>query len=436
LKVLLIVPPNSVADRKPLGKFTLSTSPLGLSYIAAVLEANGFSVSILDLSFPTMEMERLKEKIAQFEPDIVGVSTMTSNFPSAVLVAKKAKLWNPASIVVMGGIHATFLHRDILKTVPEVDFVVRYEGEYTMSELVDALDKKGFVENVKGISYREKGQLVSTPFRSRIEDLDGLPYPAHHLLEPSFEEYISYYGKRNFPIMTTRGCPFGCIYCSTMAFHGRKYRTRSIPNVIGELRYLIERFKADNISFADDNFTLQKDRVFSLCEEIRKENLSIEWGCSARVDQVSEELLKAMKSAGCTDIFFGIESTSQRVLDIVRKRFTVKQAKDAVKTAEKLGIRTHCSFVLGLPGESERSLNNIVSFLEETKPSGRVLPNLLQILPGTELSENTEKFFRNRASISDADKTKAQLEILARFYQLNYGLTELFRIPPPEVVFE
>jgi radical SAM superfamily enzyme YgiQ (UPF0313 family) len=221
-----------------------------------------------------------------------------------------------------------------------------------------------------------------------------------------------------------------------MAFNGRKYRTRSISNVIDELEYLIEKFKVSDISFVDDNFTMQNERVLKLCEEIKKRNFSFEWGCSARVDQVSGGILKVMKSAGCRDLFFGIESASQHVLDLVRKRFKIQEAKKAVKTAEKIGIRTHCSFIIGLPGESAKSLKKIARFIEETKPSGRVLPNLLDILPGTELFERTKEYFSNQPSISDADITKAQLEIVTEFYKYNFGIKELFRITPPNVGFE
>lgn len=434
--MLLLVPPNPLAHKKLLSQFQLSSLPVGLSYIAAVLEGNGFSPTIMDLSFPDFEMEKLREKTAQLQPDIVGISSMTRNFQTAVMVARKIKLWNPACIVVMGGIHATFMHREILATVPEVDVVVRYEGEYTMSELTHAFSRNISLQSVRGISFREEDKVVSTPIRSRIEDLDRLPYPAYHLLEPNVEEYLRQFRKRNFPMMTTRGCPFSCIYCSTMAFHGRMYRTRSISNVLGELEYLIEKYKADNISFADDNFTMQNDRVFELCNQMKKRGIAIEWGCSARVDQVSEELLKSMKAAGCTDIFFGIESASQRVLNLIRKGFRVRQAKDAVKIAERLGIRTHCSFIVGLPGESSRTLSNMIRFIDETKPSGRVIPNALDILPGTELAEKEEEYFANQPTISSADVTKTQLGILTTFYRNNYGVTDLFNVAPPDVIFE
>jgi radical SAM superfamily enzyme YgiQ (UPF0313 family) len=436
LKALLIAPPQWIRGKKLLGEFCFPAVPLGLSYIAAVLESHGFSSAIMDMSFQEIGLERVEEKLAHDKPEIVGISSMTSNFQNALMVAKAVKLRSPESTVVMGGVHPTFTHKEILSTIPEVDVVVRYEGEFTMSDLADALENNRSLREVKGISFREGTRVISTPLRERIEDLDSLPFPAHHLLEPSVENYIRNFGKRSLPVITTRGCPFSCIYCSTMAFHGRKYRTRSIANVMAELEYLIEKFKADNISFIDDNFTMQNERVFAFCKEIKKRNLLIEWGCSARVDQVSEKLLKTMKEAGCNDLFLGIESVSQRVLSLVKKRYGVKQAKDAVRAAEKLGIRTHCSFIIGLPGESARTLRNMEKFVEETKPSGRVLPNLLVTFPGTELRERKSEYFSNQPSVSMADMTRTQLGIMAKFYKINYGVDKLFRVEPPNIVIE
>lgn len=436
LKVLLVAPPHWIGKKQLLGEFCFPSIPLGLSYIAGVLESNGFSPAIIDLNFQGMDLERLHDKLVRHKPEVVGISSMTSNFHNAVAVAKAVKLQNPESIVAMGGVHATFMHKEILATVPEVDVIVRYEGEITMTKLADAIAHGRSLREVEGISFKEDGEVFSTPLRERIENLDVLPYPPHHLLEPSAEEYMRFYGKRNFPVITTRGCPFSCIYCSTAAFHGRKYRTRSIASVMGELEYLIEKFKADNISFIDDNFTMQSERVKALCEEMKKRKVPIEWGCSARVDQISEELLKEMKEAGCRDIFFGIESVSQCALDLVKKGFSVQQAKDAVKTAEKLGIRTQCSFIIGLPGESPQTVRNIGKFIEETKPSGRALPNLLVTFPGTELFEKGSAYFSNQPPISLVDMTRVQLEIVTKFYKINYGIDELFRVTPPKIVVE
>lgn len=436
LKILLIIPRYSTSEKTPLGSINLSTFPLGLGYIAAVLELDGFSALILDLNAADNQTKTFESKLREINPSIVGISTMTSNFLTSVEAAQQVKKWNPQCIVVMGGVHATFMHKEILENVPEVDVIVRFDGEFIISDLAKTIEANRSLLEVKGISFRENGKVVSTPLRGHIENLDALPYPAHHLIHPSIGEYLSQFRSKNLPVITTRGCPFSCTYCSTMAFHGREYRTRSIANVISELEYLIEKFQVKSVTFVDDNFTVQNSRVSELCREIKKRNFSLDWGCSARVDQVSEELLKEMKAAGCTDIFFGIESASQRVLDFVRKGFTVEQAKDAVKTAEKVGIRTHCSFILGLPKETPHTLRNMVTFVQETKPTGRVLPNRLFILPGTELYQKKEEYFSNQKTIPDADLTKTQLEISTTFFKNRFGVKELFKIVPPNLEIE
>ncbi len=430
------MPPETSGDEFPLGKFKVATMPLGMCYLASVLEFRGFRAQILDMSMAkqSVMMRRLQSKLADEKPEVVGITSMSNNFSVAVKIAQAVKLWRPQSTVVMGGVHATFLHKELLSTIPEVDVVVRYEGEITMLELVRALEENNPLQNVKGISFKKAGEVISNPFRERIKNLDQLPYPDYRSLEPSVEDYLGDSKKRNFPVLTTRGCPFGCIYCSTMAFNGRTYRARSVASVVGELQYLMDEYRMNDVSFVDDNFTMQKDRVFSLCSEIKK--LGITWGCSARVDQISEELLTAMRDAGCTDVFFGIESASQRVLDTIRKGFTIEQAKTTVKTAEKLGIKTHCSFIIGLPGESKRTLQNMIKFIEETKPSGRVLPNELDILPGTELFERIREFFTDKPAISAADSTSAQIEMLTRFYSYRFGIKELFKVKPPNIVFD
>ncbi|MCP8305161.1 MAG: cobalamin B12-binding domain-containing protein [archaeon] len=436
MKVLLIHPPYWTGERKPLGYVSHSTIPLGLCYIGAMLEANGFETSILDMHKLEMTMEDLEKRITKTKPDVVGITSMTCNFPNAVKVAKAVKLGNPDTVVVVGGVHATFMHREIVRDVPEIDFVVRYEGEFTMSELVYAIDRGLDLSNIKGITFRRDGNTVSTSLRERIDDLDSLPYPAFHLLEPPVEEYIGSGEERGVPVITTRGCPFECIFCSTAAFHGHKYRIRETAKVVDELEYLKDKYKANNISFVDDNFTMQKERVYELCRQMKERNLSMKWGCSTRVDLLTEDLLKTMKEAGCDDIFFGIESASQEVLDIIKKRFTVQQAKDMVIAAEKIGIRTHCSFIIGLPGESAESLNSMIKFFDETKPSGRALPNILEILPGTELYEKREEYFSGKPPIPFADITTTQLDMLLKFYKINFGIEELFRVTPPNIVIE
>jgi radical SAM superfamily enzyme YgiQ (UPF0313 family) len=436
LKVLLINPPYRTREKKPLGYFNLSTLPLGLGYIAAMLELKGIPSSILDMNILEMNTDELEKRFETDPADIVGITSMTANYESAVKVCKTIKKFHPKTITVLGGVHATFMYEHILKTVPEIDIVVHYEGDVTMSELIKKIEEGGSLSDVKGISYLEEGRIITTPMRERIEDLDKLPYPAYHLYEPSVEEYIEKHQVRAFPILTTRGCPFDCIFCSTAALHGRKYRTRSTANVVEQIEYLKEKYDVNSISFVDDNFTMQQDRVFELCREMEKRDLSISWGCSTRTDMVTPELLKTMKSKGCDNIFFGIESASDKVLKIIRKGTNIEEAAAMVKETEKAGIKTHCSFILGLPGETPKTLDKIIDFIAETKPTGRVLPNILEILPGTELYEREDEYYLRYKKLHQADITKTQIEMLLKFFELNTNIDKLFRIAPPEIIIK
>ena len=436
MKVMLINPSYWTGNKKPLGYFSLSSVPLGLCYIAAALKSKGIQSKVFDMNIAETTMDQLKEKLVANMPDVVGITCLTCNYSNAVSVAQAVKAWNPKVFVVMGGVHATFMHTEILQSVPEVDAVVRNEGEATLCNLVNALEKKTPLNQVLGLTYREGTAILSTSAQGRLENLDELPYPAFDLLEPAVEDYIKLYGVRNFPIITTRGCPFECAFCSTSAFHGRKYRTRKVSLIVDEIEYLIGKYKIENISFVDDNFTMQKDRVIDLCSEMKRRGISIKWGCSSRVDQLPEDLIKIMVEAGCNNIFFGIESASQSVLDFIKKGFSVQQARETVKLCEKLGVKTHVSFIIGLPRENCESLEEMMRFIDETKPSGRVLPNVLDILPGTDLYCRTDYYFPGKALLEDADITKSQIEMLLKFYQINFNIQELFRVTPPNIAVE
>ncbi len=436
MRVLLINPSYWTGGRVPLGFIKVSSIPLGLGYIAAMLESIGVYTKVLDIDKLDIQPGYLEKKLNEFNPDIVGITSFTSNYINAVRVAKAIKSHKPEALVVMGGVHATFMFKEILENVPEVDVIVRYEGEYTMSELVDAVELKRSLSDINGIVYRSNGNIICTPLRARIKNLDELPFPAHHLMEPSVKHYIGNQDLRSLPVLTTRGCPFECIFCSTAALHGHEYRTRKNSKVVDEMEYLQRTYDINNVSFVDDNFTMQKHRVFDLCNEMKKRNLSLRWGCSTRIDLLSEELLETMKDAGCSDIFFGIESASQMVLNTIRKGFQIEQAKVVIKLAEKLGIKTHCSFILGLPGETADSMNSMIEFIGDVKPSGRVLPNVLDILPGTELFKNKEEYFPDNFPIPCADITKSQIEMLLKFYEVNVKTNELLRIKPPKIIIQ
>ncbi len=419
-----------------MGYIKIAGMPLGLGYIAASLEDAGFSAKVLDMDMLGLHPGDLSKRLAQFQPDIVGITSFSANCNNAVDVAKAVKSYDPGIKTVMGGVHATFTHEEILKTVPEVDIVVRFEGEHALSEIAACVEDGRAPTNVLGISYRDGSRTVSTPLRERIEDLDSIPIPAYHLLDPSPEAYIGNGEVRCMPVITTRGCPFNCIFCSTASLHGRKYRVRDNSRVVDEIEYLVEKYRINNISFVDDNFTMRRDRVEGLCSEMKRRQVPVKWGCSTRIDLLSRDLISTMKDAGCEEIFFGIESASQKVLDTIRKDFSIEQAKQVVRMVEEMGIKTHCSFILGLPGETVESLRLILQFIDEAKPSARVLPNVLDILPGTELYERRAEFFPDGEGIPFTDIVQAQVEMLYRFYSLSQKTGELFMVAPPKVVIE
>ncbi|MEM3150517.1 MAG: radical SAM protein [Candidatus Nezhaarchaeales archaeon] len=260
--------------------------------------------------------------------DVFGITMSSLTVKPAALIARWVKRLFPDSLVVVGGPHPTFADEDVLKSVPEVDVVVRGEGELTALELVQRFAEGEALEGVKGITYRGREGIVRNEDRELIEDLDSLPFPAYHLLP--VQNYRSFGAKEpTFTVLTSRGCPFNCKFCVAWKMNRRRYRVRSVKNVVEELEYLVHRFKARFLSFVDDLFTISKERVKALCRAIRERSLSLVWGCETRVDMVDRETLLEMRKAGCYWIYFGLESASQSILNSMRKGIRVEQIKRA-----------------------------------------------------------------------------------------------------------
>src|SRR4030042_4622960 len=288
--------------------------PLGLAYIAAVLEQNDFEVKVSDCPVGEIDHEKLKAVLASFEPTLIGVGSMTPTIESALKSARVAKEACPDTTVVMGGPHATFMGRQILSDEPAVDFVVRGEGEETLLELAQKLLARRSLEEVKGIVFRKDGQIVETPARPFIQDLDALPRPAYHLLPI---DMYRIHGRKLLPIMSSRGCPFQCSFCVASQMFGAKFRSRSPKSVVDELAWLRDEYGAEGVSFNDDALTLDRKRILDICDEIIERKIRLAWGCQTRVDQVSKEVLSKMRRVGCNEVSFRVESGCQRILDAV-----------------------------------------------------------------------------------------------------------------------
>lgn len=354
--------------------------------IAAVLEKNGFPVKILDLPALGSFENLLPMIIRQEKPDIVGITATTPTINSATKVAKKVKESDSNITVVLGGPHATILPEETLQKAPEIDMIVRGEGEETTLELVKVLEKdSNNINKVLGVTYREDSRIKSNPLRPPILDLDALPFPAFHLLPIKKYRLHPPFGKRSpvMPIITSRGCPYRCLFCSKSVF-GKRYRANSPAYIVEEIRLLTEKFGVKEIKFYDDVFTLNRKRVISICRKLKESGIDIPWTCETRVNLVDGELLRIMKDSGCYMIAYGVESGNQRILNNLKKDITLEHAIKAFKLAHEAGIETVAYFMIGSPGETPETIEETIEFAKKLDPDF-VQFSIITPYPGTEL---------------------------------------------------
>ena len=362
-----------------------SSPPLGLAYIGAVLIENSIDVAALDMNIPSTSLRTLKRRIEAECPAIVGISAYTETYSIALEIARVAKGVNPEIITIMGGPHVTFVPCDTVNT-PEVDIVVRNEGEFSMLELVRHFrDGVGFLDEIKGITFMRNGRCISTAPRPFINDLDALPLPAQHLFPLSLYQYPG-------NILTARGCPYNCIFCAAGAMGGSTYRLRSPEGVMNEIVHLAEEHECRFFTFIDDTFTVFRDRTLKICDLIEKSGIDMQWQCSTRVNTVTRDMLERMAQVGCTTITYGVESGSQRVLDSIKKGITLKQVRNAVRWALEAGIRVFCSFMIPHPEDTvETVLQTKKLMVELARLGAAVTLSFTAPYPGTYLYENAKE---------------------------------------------
>jgi radical SAM superfamily enzyme YgiQ (UPF0313 family) len=446
MKVLLVF-----ASYDYLKNVTSKQFPLGLGYLASYLVSKKIDVKIADLRYGNRrEFIRL---LKEYNPDIVGISCMTPNQNEAYKTARTVKRILDNPLVVLGGVHATFMYEEILKKIREIDVVVIGEGEITLYEICRAWENNFSAKNlsgIKGIAFRYNDTFIVTPPREKIEQLDDLPIPAFdRLVLPDIETYLK--RSADLPVLTGRGCPFNCAFCSTSVMHGRKYRKRDPVKVVDELEYLKNRYNHDSFSIVDDTFTVDKERTKKICEGIIRRNLDITWGCSARADTIDPCLIKIMSKAGCKGLFFGIESLDDEVLKKIKKGFTAKKAVRMVEIAIDEGITVDVSFILGLPGDNIKNTEKIYGFVKKHKITGRILINTLQILPGTDIYQNPNhygiKYSKNYKAtwatpVSFAKNLpfkkllKEKIKIQTLYLEKKFEDPRLYEIPYPLVFYD
>lgn len=398
MKVLFVNPPQTASKYKFMG---VIAPPLGIAYMAGVLQENNIDVEILDASAEDMDFKDVEKELLKRKPNLVALTALTPTIGRALETAQVVKETLPNSIVVMGGYHPTFNFIETLED-ENVDIVIRGEGEYIMLNLVQALENQSSLHDVKGIVFEDKNskEIVVNPEAPLIQDLDELPFPALNLL-PMKKYRLLDMDTHMTTMITTRGCPMQCSFCSSAAMHGKKIRERSVENIVDEIEYLKTNYDIDTIAFMDDTFTLKKRKVMAICDEILKRNIEIMWGCTSRVDTLDEKLLKKMKEAGCITIFIGVESADQQQLDNMCKNTTIAKIENAFKIAHKLKIRTIASVALGMPGDTKEIMNKTVKFVHKLKPNYAIY-SLATPYPGTRFYK--EAFEKNLIKIKDWSK--------------------------------
>ncbi|RLG82947.1 MAG: B12-binding domain-containing radical SAM protein [Thermoprotei archaeon] len=370
MRVLLTLPPgiHRLEIYRVMG---MKAPPLGLAYIAAVLEKFGHKVKIIDT--PTLEIDSREwiNEVKSWKPDVVGISILTPTAPKGYMAAKLAKEeLGEDTIVIAGGPHTTYMYAEALNN--NMDIVVRGEGEYTTLELVNALEKhglnKGVLTKIKGIAFKDdNGEVIVTSSRPFIEDLDELPWPARHLLP--MDKY-TLFGKpiKVAHVMASRGCPYGCMFCITSYYWGRRLRFRSPKNVADEIEFLVEKYGAKQIAFTDDELTINRKFVYDLIGELNKRKLDIIFACGSRVDHVDRKLLEYLYRNGCVALYFGVESASQETLNYIGKKITLEQVEKVFKWIKELKGFAVATFILGFPWETLDDMKKTVDFALKIDP--------------------------------------------------------------------
>jgi len=361
MKILLINPP--IRENEPPRHI-----PIGLGIIANVLLNDGHDVNILDINAERLSKTDIRERIDfNNKYDFIGIGGLITTYKYLKWLIFELRKYNSDSKIIVGGGVVTENPTLLLSKTP-ADVAVIGEGENTMQELTSTLENNNSWDNVKGIAYKKENRIKINPPRPLIKNLDDLPFPAYDLFQ--IDIYLNNVAhayiinkKREIDIITSRGCPYNCEYC----YHifGRGARLRSVDKVIEEIKYLIDKYNIDSILILDETFTINKNRVFEFCKEIKKEKIDIPWSCYARVNLVDRQMLDKMKQAGCYRVGYGIESGSQLILDQMNKKVTVEQAKKAIRMTREAGLICGTTWMFGYPGENLETIKETIDFCKE-----------------------------------------------------------------------
>ena len=359
--------------------------PLGIGYLASSL-MQSHEVQAYHYADKEAAFKEIHNRVKSFRPHIIGLTCNSYNRGSVRQFIKLLKSIDKNFIIVVGGVHATYLYDHVLIQYGG-DIVVLGEGEITFKELCNAIQNNIPLSSIRGIAYKDNGKVIKTPPSDIIKDLDELPLPvysyAHSFMEKS---------KLGF-IITSRGCPVRCTFCSTSSYWGQRVRTYSPSRVVDEMEMLLSKYKVEKILFHDDTFNIGIERVKKICREIINRNIHIDWACSCRVTPVSEEMIACMVEAGCRHICWGIESGSEEILKRINKKITLSQIRNAFELSIKFSaiMSTGAFTMVGNPGESHKTIQDTINFLNNIPMTDCPSTSILYVLPGTLLYEDLKK---------------------------------------------
>ncbi|MAA79087.1 MAG: hypothetical protein CL916_07475 [Deltaproteobacteria bacterium] len=359
LKVALVYPPYGPVKNEP-GIKTVKENygifpSLSLLYVAGILEANNCTVLFIDAHAHEMSLNETVQKLRDFSPDYIGYTLTTYLFFQSMDWIKAIREHIDVPVIV-GGVHLSIYARETL-AYPYLDYAITGEGEFALPQLLNALVQKKDLAQVRGIAYKQKdGRIFITP-RAKEVNVDEAPFPARHLIDNSvYYSFISKY--KNFSVfITSRGCPYKCIFCEQGS---KDFRARSPKNVVDELELCVNEFGIRELDFFDSSFTIRKERVIAICDEIKRRKLDIVWAARTRVDCINEDVLKAMRNAGCSRIYYGIESGNREILHTLKKSTSIELYQEIIRKTKKQGIHTFGYFMIGNPYEDEATIRQTI----------------------------------------------------------------------------
>jgi len=383
---LILLMTTTLPEKSPWG-MAGKLVPLGLAYVAAALEKNGYPVEIYDNYLLGRPIEEVKAEISKRQPEIVGITCSSLTYSRCIEMAKAVKEVCPSCKVVVGGPHASYMPETLLEH-DEVDYLVVGEGEAAIVKLATSILKgepKGVSVVIPGVACKIAGEVVTTP-QQFISDLDTVPFPARHLLPMKmYDRTLPYLNVKPVDTMSIlRGCPYHCAYCETRELWGTSCRAFSPQRVIDEIKNMTQNYGTKGIYFVGDNFTINKNRTIQLCQKIKENKLNLKWTCETRTDLVSKELLSEMESAGCQTIFFGVESGSERIQQKLGKNIDLQEVKRTFELCKQVGIRTATSFMLGIPGETVEDMHSTFKYAKSLK-ADICMFNIYIACPGSKL---------------------------------------------------